>query len=332
MRYALIALTSLLALAQVDTIRTRVDLVVVPAAVRDAGGKLVNGLAKEDFVVVEDGREQSIQQFSTDPVPLSVAVVVDTGIGGTALRRVASSVSALSSAVIGDYDEAAVYRFNTSVTKLSEFTSRQATFDRSFDPIQKMAENKGDQSEQPGLIIAPGRGPRWLRWLLDRGAKPRVLNDALSEAANDLAKRKEENRKIIITISDGQVASSSTTLPWQKPPELSLNDARDRLVKDKIQVYAVSVGMGLLEGGSSILHTYAGATGGDVYGGRTQQAMESAFSLIAEEARYQYVLSYVSNNRLTGQLPVVRKIEVKTHNPTWKITYRKSYLQYPERQ
>ena len=53
-------------------------------------------------------------------------------------------------------------------------------------------------------------------------------------------------------------------------------------------LYGVALGITLLEGRTSILHTYAGSTGGDVYSGRTQNAMETAFSRITEQARHQY--------------------------------------------
>src|SRR5213593_944932 len=55
-------------------IRTRVDLVVVPVSVKDAKGKLVTGLTKDDFIVREDGKVQTITNFDTDPQPLSVAI------------------------------------------------------------------------------------------------------------------------------------------------------------------------------------------------------------------------------------------------------------------
>src|SRR5687768_4846547 len=90
---------------QRDTIRERVDLVVVPASVRGSDGKLVYDLQPQDFVVLEDGRPQKISRVSTDPVPLSVAVLVDTGLGGTALRRFTGSIVTLSSALT-ELDEA----------------------------------------------------------------------------------------------------------------------------------------------------------------------------------------------------------------------------------
>jgi hypothetical protein len=59
--------------------------------------------------------------------------------------------------------------------------------------------------------------------------------------------------------------------------------------------------------------------------------MENAFSLITEQARHQYVLSYVSNNEIAGQLPVLRKLEVKTTKPGLRVHHRTEYLQYPQR-
>jgi VWFA-related protein len=305
------------AAAQRDTIRTQVDLVVVPLSVRDGNGKLIYDLGRQDFSVFEDGRAQEIRQLSVDPSPLSVAVLVDSGVGGAALGRVAASMVSVTSA-FADIDEAAVYRFDHVVTKLADFTTDHEGLDKSFAVIQKIAEGKGNISTSP-LSIAPGRGPRWLRWLLDHGAESRVLDDAMFTAATELENRAPGKRRVIITISDGQVAHS----------EHSMEEARARLVGSQIQVYAITVGLGLIGGPTSSLRAYADATGGDVYGGRTQNDMESAFAHIAEQARHQYVLSYVSNNEVSGRLPVTRQIEVKVSRPGLTVRHRQSYLQYP---
>src|SRR5262245_24103962 len=108
------------AVAQRDTIRTGVDLVVVPVSVRDEAGKFVYDLQQEDFSILEDGRQQQVRQFSIDPAPLSVAVLIDTGIGGTALRRFASSILSFTS-TLTEADEAAVYRFDHTVSRLADF-------------------------------------------------------------------------------------------------------------------------------------------------------------------------------------------------------------------
>jgi hypothetical protein len=78
----------------------------------------------------------------------------------------------------------------------------------------------------------------------------------------------------------------------------------------------------------SVLGGFADATGGDIHSGRTQAGMDAAFARITEQARHQYVLSYVSNNEVAGRLPVWRKIEVRA-KPGLKVNHRKTYLQYP---
>jgi hypothetical protein len=155
--------------------------------------------------------------------------------------------------------------------------------------------------------------------LLDRNADARVPNNALLTAAADLEKRRPENRKIIISFSDGQSAKNI----------LSTQDVSDRLVRSQIQFYGVTASVPLMEGTTSILRTYANATGGDVYSGISQDALQSAFLTITQQARREYVLTYISNNETSGLLPVVRKIEVRMRTSGFKVRHRDSYLQYP---
>src|SRR5262249_51195247 len=69
---------------------------VVPTSVKDANGRFIYDLKQEDFSVFEDGRRQEIQQFSIDPAPLSAVLLIDTSIGGTALRRFSAAITAVS--------------------------------------------------------------------------------------------------------------------------------------------------------------------------------------------------------------------------------------------
>jgi hypothetical protein len=110
-----IAIVSLLLLvltagAQDFQIRTRVDLVVVPVTVKGADDKLINGLAQDDFIILEDGQPQTITNFTIDPVPLSAAVIVDTGLSADSLMKVQQTIPALTGA-FSEFDEVAVYRF-----------------------------------------------------------------------------------------------------------------------------------------------------------------------------------------------------------------------------
>src|SRR5437867_1351921 len=118
-------------LGQRDIIQADVDLVVVPASVKDADGRVIYDLKEQDFSIFEDGRRQQIQQFSIDPAPLSAVVLVDTGISRSALRRFAAATVALSSAFTV-MDETEVYRFDKLVTKLSDFTTDYEAFEKSL--------------------------------------------------------------------------------------------------------------------------------------------------------------------------------------------------------
>jgi VWFA-related protein len=317
-------------------IRTRVEEVVVPVNVRDGDGKMVTGLTREDFVVTEDGQPQSISNFSADPMPLSAAIVVDDGMGGNALRRLSPLFVAVTAGFTPD-DEMAAFRYDHFVWKLADFTHDQATIQKSFDVIAKIAETRPAQGEPGDMAV----GPSWLRSIAnlfsigsngppktvpsaaDRptpAPTSRVLHDAIYDAAVALRDRPKDRRKIIFIISDGQVSGRNAH---------SLEQNIDLLLKNEIQVYGVSAEFALVEGPLSVLNSYARATGGDVYGGGSTNSMETAFSRITEQARNQYVLHYASSNRPGGPMGVFRTIDVRTRLPNQRVTHRKGYIQLP---
>ena len=320
-------------------LRARVELVVVPVNVRDSDGKLVTGLTKEDFTVKEDGIPQTISSFSLDPAPLSAAIVVDDGMGGTALKRLVPLIEFMTSGFSPE-DEMASFRYDHFVWKLSDFTSDPKVIQNSYSELAKIAESRPAQGE-PGEGAAAG--PGWLReiaGLITIGSngppvlvptakdrpKPvptsRILHNAIYEAATALKSRPDERRKIILLISDGQVGGAGNTQTLEKNLDL--------LLQNNIQVYSVATDYALLEGPLGLLSAYGKATGGDVYSGGSTRDMETAFSKITEQARNQYVLGYVSTNEPRGSRGVPREIHVETHSGQ-KVTHRKSYIQYPAR-
>ena len=57
--------------------RSGVELVTLTATVTDGGGRLVSGLAQDDFLLFEDGVPQIITHFNQGRVPLSLGIVLD---------------------------------------------------------------------------------------------------------------------------------------------------------------------------------------------------------------------------------------------------------------
>jgi VWFA-related protein len=317
-----------------------IQTVVVPVNVRDAQGKLVTGLTKDDFKVTEDGVPQIVSNLSIDPAPLSAAIVVDDGIGGDSLKRLVPLLEVMTSGFAPE-DEMVAFRFDHFVWKLSDFTSDHKTIQKSFNELARIAETRPAQAE-PGDGLA--KGPSWLSKILGNGqigtngapvlvptaadrpktpATSRVLHNAISEAANVLKSRPDSRRKIILLVSDGQVSGSGNTQTLDKNLEF--------LLQNNIQVYSVATDYALLEGSFGLLSVYGKTTGGDVYTGGTTRDMETAFPKITEQARNQYVLGYISSNEPRGLQAVTREIRVETRTPGQSVTHRKSYIQYPTR-
>jgi len=351
MRWRYISLASILLLTSVLSgqdyqVRTRVDVVVVPTTVTDSDDKLVAGLTQKDFSIREDDIPQTIVNFSSDPQQLSAAIIVDTGMGGIAMRRLAPLFISVTGG-FSIFDEMASFRYDHFVHQLSDFTGDPEQIERSFAIVKTIAEQQSPNVQQGDPAPTAPRVVRLLLGFLNIGPqgtppvptasptilKPngqspygpgavpssRVLYDALYEAARALEQRPSSHRKIIFIISDGQV----------RGPTHNREDTLNLLIRDQIQLYAVTTDGGAFEGQFSVLQSFAEATGGDVFQGLSTSAMEGAFSRITEQARNQYVLGYQSTNRVGMTHPVFREIEVTTRNPKLKVTHRKGYYQAP---
>jgi VWFA-related protein len=61
-----------------DVVRVETQLVTVPTVVTDRNGRPVAGLRAENFVVLEDGKEQRVTNFATTEAPFEIALLLDT--------------------------------------------------------------------------------------------------------------------------------------------------------------------------------------------------------------------------------------------------------------
>ena len=314
--------------AQDYKIRAKVDLVVVPVTVKGLGDKLISGLSKNDFVVLEDGRPQAITNFSNDPVPLSAAVVVDSGLAPGTLSKIQQTFSSLAGS-FSESDEVSLYRYDKFVTKVLDFS---ADAERVETAMKTMRDLKPDTPLQPN---APG-GPFSIPGPVINGAAvvppgqlgvivtsppkaTKVLNDAIFAAASDLSKRERNRRRIVLVISDGQNSGN----------DHSFDETTKNLLQTGIQVYAIGLDQPFPFKKFSVLDDYAKATGGDVYFVGSIQNIEKAYMSATEEARNQYVLAYLSNNEIHSADPVFRDIAVQIASGNLKTLHRKGYYQYP---
>jgi VWFA-related protein len=310
----------------------RVNQVTVPVTVKDTNGRLVEGLTKNDFSVYEDGKEQTLNFFTSDPFPLSAAVVLDLGMPDDVVRKVNETLPALAGA-FSPYDEVALYVYGNTVSKSLDYS---AANDR-FSSALSRAKKPGRPGGVPVVSGPMASGPTINGVPFDPSVphvstprrESRVLNDAILAAAIDLAKRDRTRRKVIFVISDGREIGS----------KVGYSDVLKSLLTNNINIYAVNVGASAIpgyrsaekvnipfSGSGNILPKYASATGGQVFPEFDRDAIERAYSQVTGEARNQYTLGY--STRATPSTDY-RSIEVRIHRGGLKVLARDGYFPIP---
>src|SRR5436305_2716508 len=311
------------------------NFVEIPVTVKDRSGRMVEGLLPKDFTVYENGARQKLTYFTSDPLAISAAVLIDVGMSDTALRKVQSGIQALQGA-FSQYDEVAVYTYGNSVIKESSFSTAG---DRLTVALNRIIETKHGQ-RQGGVPVTGGPfegGPTVNGRPLDPSVPQvpivphdrRVLNDAVLQAALDLSKVQPARRPVIMIVGDGREEGSCAAYA----------DGLKILLTKKIAVYAIGVGSAAapvfrkLEqinvpgtGTGNILPKYASATGGEVLSEFTKQAIEDAYSAVTNVARNQYTLGYYTQGTLTENY---RDIEVRVARPGLRVTAKAGYYPLP---
>jgi VWFA-related protein len=309
----------------------RVNFVSVPVTVKDHEGHLVAGLLQKDFGIYEDGVPQKISFFTSDPFPLSTALVIDIGLPETTMKKVSQTYSALTGA-FGPFDNTAVYTYGNAVAKQSDFGNGQ----RLSIALNRIRDITGE-TPGPQQLGGPFSGPTTNGKPVDPGhlqvntpSRPSaVLNDAILTAAQDLAHQSRESRKIIFVVSNGREYGSRA----------SYEQVLKVLLTQNIAVYAIGVDSAALpgyrelgklhiptQGYTDILPKYANATGGDVINEMSREAIESAYQQITLQARNQYTLGY---NTTQSPSSKYRDIEVRVKRPGLLVTAKHGYYPLP---
>lgn len=315
-------------------ISTSVDFIEIPVTVKDSSGKMVAGLLPQDFTVYENGVKQKLAYFTSDPLPISAAVLIDVNMSDTALRRVQGGLQALQGA-FSQFDQVAVYTYGNSVEREIDFNSVN---DRVTMALNRVIETK--HGRQGGGDIGGGPfegGPTINGHPMDPSVPHtpiiphdrRVLNDAVLQAALDLSKVPPARRRVIMIIGDGREDGSRA----------SYADVLKILLTNKVSVYAIAVDSGAIPfyrkletinlpgtGNGNALPKYANATGGEVFGELTRQAIESAYASVTNVARNQYTLGYYTQATLAENY---REIEVRVDRSSLRISAKAGYYPLP---
>jgi VWFA-related protein len=313
-----------------------VNFVQVPVMVKDRQGRRVDGLLPSDFTILENGKKQALTFFTSDPYELSVAIVLDMGLPDVIIQRINETYTALVGA-FSPYDEVALYTYSSTVSQVADFTGSQRRLTSTFDQVktERGANNgvpvlNGPMASGPTVNGVPVGGPP-IQSVNTPPRESHVLNDAILQAAVDLAKRDRTRRKVIFVISDGREFGSSARY----------SDVVRILQKNEIQIKAVALDTAELplyskigrlhvplQGRNDLLPRYTSATGGgQPLKEFSRNAIEAAYQQLTSEARNQYTLGY-SPHAAPGKLPY-REIEVQVDLPDLKIYAKDRYYPVP---
>src|ERR1051325_3279667 len=254
---AVVCINAVVVVAQDDdVIRTNTDLVVLNVTVTDKTGQYAKGLKASDFKVYEDGVEvqpNMMASFSLQESPYAAVVLLDSSGSMEARFSLARSAAIRFLDGLRPEDVAAVYRFDSKVERVQEFSGG-----RDLAPIAYAIRAKGMTT----------------------------LNDAIVEASRTLAER-PEHRKAIVILSDGMDTFSKASA--EKAVESALAVGASIYAVD---MSALELSGGAGRQGAPTLKGFADKTGGRFIATAGGPALRDAFSGIAAELGHHYTLAY----------------------------------------
>ena len=259
---AILCVSALTVVAQDDdVVRVNTELVVLNLTVTDHEGHYVKALKKSDFKIYEDGVEvqpDMIASFTLHESPYAAVVLLDSS--GSMEERFSLARSAAIRFLDGlrPEDVAAVYRFDSKVERVQEFS--------------------GGRDLAPTAYAIRAKGMT-------------TLNDAIVEASKTLADRPEQ-RKAIVILSDGMDTYSKASSGKALESALAIG-----ATIYAVDMSALDVGGSAKHQSAASLKEFAEKTGGRFVSTPGGPALRDAFSGIAEELGHQYTIAYRPANK-----------------------------------
>lgn len=267
-----------------EIIKVDSSLVVLNTTITDPNGKPVRNLKQSEFKILEDGNEQIISFFETESTPFAAVILIDTS--GSMESRVSMARAAAMNFLDGLRidDQVAIYNFDTKISLVQEFSNSRDIAPTAYD------------------LKAYGYT---------------ALNDAIYQASEDLSKRNEK-RKAIIVLSDGADTRSGKSADKALKAAMAVN----------AMIYTVDMS-GMDTNGrermqnQGALKNFAEKSGGRFIPTPGGVALRDAFKDIVEELGVQYTLGFQPKN--TVKDGKWRTLEVRVAKPNLKIRTRKGY-------
>lgn len=123
---------------QEPLVRAQSNVVLVPVLVKDSHGKIIYGLRAEDFILTDDGAEQTVHlDEEAEAQPISMILAVQTGRRAEyELPRMAGLASMLDPILNQPGSQAAVVTFDSDTTLAQDFTGNADKIEASLRQLR----------------------------------------------------------------------------------------------------------------------------------------------------------------------------------------------------
>ena len=272
--------------------RSGVDLVKVTVTVRDAEGRLVGSLSRDDFDILEDGEPQRITQFDKGRVPVSLGVILDVSesMYGRRMDDARFALRRFLVDLLEPVDEAFLVVFNHDPTLEAPWTAGPSRLQGRLDGLRPY----GATAIYDALMLAL---PMFAERSHDRAAVV-VISDG-SDTASD-ATRDDVRR--LIRVSDAFVYAVGIDAKERRP------------INDRLNAH--------------LLREITSESGGYTEVITDSPDLVPATERIAEELNHQYTLGYTPARPPDGRY---HRIRVRVRGGDYRVRARRGYVAVPPR-
>ncbi len=277
------------------TFSTSLNVVDVLATVRTKKNEIVRDLTKDDFILTENGRPQTIRYFSKESeLPLTVGLMIDTS---------------MSQQKVLDSERTASFRFLDQVLRENKDKLFVMQFDMAVQLRQPLTSSRQALEEVLPYVDTPTR-----RELSLQNGGGTLLFDAVVKASNDVLKN-QKNRKAMVVLSDGGENGSTATLM----------DAIEAAQRADTLIYSILFSDSSFGGGDgrSILQRLSKETGASYWEVSKKHGIEDIYQSIEEELRSQYSMGFVSDQ--PPEISEFRNLKLATKTKGLAVQTRERY-------
>jgi Ca-activated chloride channel family protein len=275
------------------TFQVATQTVAIYATVQDGNGRLVTDLGRDEFRLLVDDVPTEIAQFSSDPQPLAVALMIDTSqVSGNGLGSHTAADRERTHKAIRAFVEALRPDDRIRVGSFGLEIAIGANLSRDWNEVDRVLREE--------LWIGGGT-PLW---------------QALVAGIHSL--ETEPGRRVVLTLTNGL---DTGRLPGFVGRRSNVDEHTARI---GAMVYAVrlSTSPDHWDKLSGDLRDVAEASGGGYFDVPVNADVHDAFTRIAEELRHQYLIGFLPD-AFDGQ---VHRIEVRSTRPGVTVRARHTFV------